>query len=289
MGKVGSAVGGVSFVIAAGDNYYFNGVKDVHSDRFEKTWSNVYSAPSLQVPFLLVAGNHDHKGNVSAQIEYTTMDPTKRWTFPDFYHKQNFKDEESGVTLDVILIDTVQLCDMSQAEDESVPGYFHPLPLKAKDHTVAAADQWTWIENEMAASTADYLLVVGHFPVYSVCQHGPTSTLIEHLKPLLDKYNAHYVSGHDHCMNHFVDGATHHILSGMGDTCCYSDDNLNNPAIPAGALKWYVSEGHKPNFLIGGFTSFSLDESAMHVVYHDGKGDELYKADPVPKRKLSLA
>jgi len=43
------------------------------------------------------------------------------------------------------------------------------------------------------------------FQVNSVCQHGPTSTLITHLKPLLTTYQAHYMAGHDHCMEHIVE------------------------------------------------------------------------------------
>ena len=35
--------------------------------------------------------------------------------------------------------------------------------------------QWEWLEGAMAASTADYLWVGGHYPVWSVCTHGPTT------------------------------------------------------------------------------------------------------------------
>ncbi len=46
---------------------------------------------------------------------------------------------------------------------------------------------------------APYLLVNGHFPVYSVAEHGPTACLIERLRPLLHKYHATaYICGHDH-------------------------------------------------------------------------------------------
>ena len=287
MGKVAAELN-AQFVLALGDNFYFSGVENAESARFEHTWDKVYSAQSLQVPWYVIAGNHDHKGNVSAQIEYTAVDPSSRWQFPSLYHKQSFKDE-GGVTMDVILIDTVQLCDMNQAADESVAGYFDPLPPKAKDFSSASSDQWLWIENEMANSKADYLIVGGHFPVYSVCQHGPTQTLIDHLKPLLDKYNAHYLSGHDHCLNHFQEGQTNYVLTGLGDTCCYSTDNLANTAIPAGALKWYTGRGHKESWkIIAGFTSFAADAQAMTITYHDGKGDVLFKADPVPKRVLQM-
>ncbi len=46
---------------------------------------------------------------------------------------------------------------------------------------------------------APYLLVSGHYPVYSVAEHGPTQCLIDRLRPLLHQYKATaYICGHDH-------------------------------------------------------------------------------------------
>jgi hypothetical protein len=102
-------------------------------------------------------------------------------------------------------------------------GYFEPLAQKEK---AEASTQWSWIESQMAASKADYLLVGGHYPVYSVCEHGPTSSLVANLKPLLEQYGGHYFAGHDHCMEHLAENNVQYIVTGMGEECCYANSNM---------------------------------------------------------------
>ena len=67
--------------------------------------------------------------------------------------------------------------------------------------------QWKWIKKTMKDSTADWLLVCGHYPginntnsvmylcffnhiVWSISEHGPTKELVDNLRPMLIKYNA---------------------------------------------------------------------------------------------------
>lgn len=153
----------------------------------------MYSAESLQVPWYMIAGNHDHYGNVSAEVSYSAI--SERWNFPNLYHSKSFSDV-SGTTLDVIFIDTIDLSGNTVGY-EGDPGYYNKLPLKS---VADAAEQWTWIEEQLSSSTADYLIVAGHFPVYSVCEHGNTQTLYDNLRPLLIEHKAHYLAGHDHCL-----------------------------------------------------------------------------------------
>ena len=49
---------------------------------------------------------------------------------------------------------------MVASEDD--PAYFDKLPRRPRS---LALTQWTWIEEQMEASTADYLIVAGHYPV----------------------------------------------------------------------------------------------------------------------------
>jgi tartrate-resistant acid phosphatase type 5 len=71
MGSVASQVG-ASFVLSTGDNVYENGVTSASDPLWAATFSDIYTHPSLaDVPFYAVAGNHDWRGNVSAQVDPT--------------------------------------------------------------------------------------------------------------------------------------------------------------------------------------------------------------------------
>ena len=51
----------------------------------------------------------------------------------------------------------------------------------------------------LRSSTAHYLIVVGHYPVWSIAEHGPTKCLVDRLRPLLQTYHVTaYINGHDH-------------------------------------------------------------------------------------------
>lgn len=43
--------------------------------------------------------------------------------------------------------------------------------------------QRRWLENELRASTADWKVVVGHYPVWSIAEHGPTPQMVYCLPP----------------------------------------------------------------------------------------------------------
>ena len=201
---------GADTVILLGDNFYYEGVTTADSRRFNDTFEQVYT-PELygdDTTFWAIAGNHDHKGNVSAQIEHSTM--SERWNFPSHYYKKAWSwvadDGITGRTAELLLLDTAILCGESDVYDEAtgewqtltgaeLPGPFYPEAAKA---------QWEWLEAALEESTADFLWVGGHYPIFSAGNDGTVPLLVDKLLPLLAAHGAHYVSGHDHMFEHIV-------------------------------------------------------------------------------------
>jgi len=244
---------------------------------------------NLEVPFYAIAGNHDHKGNVTAQIAYTVL--SKRWIYPESYYgvHHTFNNTNEGTSsLDIFFIDTVILS--GNTDDNEKYGLDEWAQPHGPINQVAADEQWDWLEKAMENSTANYLWVAGHYPVWSACSHGPTSKLVSKLKPLLEKYNAHYMCGHDHCMGHIDEGTgVQYIMTGAGKECCYGGSNVDKN--PKGSIKWWMSgqggSGYEPMpFKIkSGFTSFRVGTDSMKVVYHAHNGTTLYTTPDIKPRQ----
>ncbi len=81
-------------------------------------------------------------------------------------------------------------------------------------------DQVAHIERMLEEATADppsWLLVVGHYPIYSAGDHGDMSELSTNLLPLLLKYKVHaYICGHDHISEHLRKDGIEYFVAGAG-------------------------------------------------------------------------
>eukprot|EP01059_Diplonema_ambulator_P028006 TRINITY_DN46707_c0_g1_i1.p1 TRINITY_DN46707_c0_g1~~TRINITY_DN46707_c0_g1_i1.p1 ORF type:complete len:348 (+),score=74.47 TRINITY_DN46707_c0_g1_i1:47-1045(+) len=280
MGKVAGELGDVGFVLAMGDNFYEDGLwGSEYSKRFQETFEDVFTSEGLQVPWYVVAGNHDYLGNVTAQIEYTRH--STRWNFPSHYYsftKNLTTSSNKTIVTEIIYLDTVVLTGMSH-HDEATGVTTHPEgPADVK----LAETQYKWLEDTMAKSTADYLWVAGHYPVYSQCVHGPTFILVEQVLPLLKKYKASgYASGHDHCQGYFQQDGLSFVLSGAGKECCYSPKHADS--LPANITKFHM-DGHNKYDADGGFAAFTVNETMTIVRYFTDNGTLIYTTDPIYPR-----
>jgi len=282
---------------------YPNGIQmpadgDAAHLRFNKTFENVYTAPSLRnVPFYAIAGNHDHNGNVTAQMQYTDhpQNVGGRWQFPNWYHNVTRRFEVGGATveLEVLLFDSVVM--LGNTDVQRADGAFEELKLSALPprDTTLAAEQLAWLTGRLQTSTADYLWVGGHYPVWAIGQDPPTGVNAI-LRDLLNEHGAQYFNGHEHDFEHLREEGSNvnYICTGAGYFCCYEDKNLDT--VPQGSIrfatsgnggaKWYGGVEPPPFEILSGFTSYRVGANSMKVVFHAHNGTVLYETPPILPR-----
>lgn len=266
MGKKAAEIGS-QFTVALGDNFYTYGVKDVDDSRFQDTYENVFTADSLQSRWYVVCGNHDHYGNASAEVAYTQR--SKRWYMPDFYYTETVKVPGTSMSVQFVFIDTVILSGLT---DIAVRG----LPPSGPRSPTQASQQWAWINDTLAASTADWIIVSGHYPVWSVAEHGPTKDLVQKLRPMLIRYNVSaYLCGHDHNLQHIQENEDQvsYFVIGAGHLTDPSESHKSD--VPAGSLKFHYGLSDS-NDSKGGFATMSVSETTMTLTFFDDKGNQLY-------------
>ena len=279
-------------ILLLGDNFYTHGVQTNMSSRFTQTFEQVYPPTSFeQLPFYVIAGNHDHKGNVQAQIDY--HDDSSRWHFPQLYYTLPFSFvSTTGVnrTVDIIMLDTVTLVGACQGEEDytGCPLVLHP------DKVDASTTQWLWLETQLTQSTADFLWVAGHYPIYSAGSDGTTPLLVSKLLPMLKRVNAHYISGHDHMHEHIVEDGVNMFVTGPGKFCCYDPIKINT--VPLEAIQFMVSGkngqgrsiGPKPvTNMTSGFSSMEFDDEVTITMYQQD-GEVVWAPPSIPCRELTV-
>jgi tartrate-resistant acid phosphatase type 5 len=192
------------FVISVGDNFYENGVVSVDDPQWRTSFENVYHEPALQIPWQVILGNHDYRGNCDAQLAYGRTHP--RWNMPARYFVQTHH-LDAGTTADFFYLDTTPM----------IKGYY--IEEKTAPHVITqdVPKQLAWFKDALAASKARWKIVFGHHPIYSGGEHGDTPELIEHVLPLLHEYNVQaWFNGHDHDLQHLVDDRMNFFCTGAG-------------------------------------------------------------------------
>uniref|UniRef100_A0A4W4FF31 Tartrate-resistant acid phosphatase type 5 n=1 Tax=Electrophorus electricus TaxID=8005 RepID=A0A4W4FF31_ELEEL len=261
MGRTADQLG-ADFVLALGDNFYFKGVRSVDDPRFQETFENVYTARSLNIPWFVIAGNHDHAGNVLAQIHYSKL--SQRWNFPYFYYELNFRIPKTDSTLTILMLDTVLLCGNTDDFQDQKP--------QGPTSNAQANRQLLWLQQRLASSKADFLLVAGHYPIWSISKHGPTSCLVKKLRPLLVKYEATaYLCGHDHNLQYFKESDIGYIVSGAGN---FMDPNVKHRHdVPKSSLKFFTGEAST----LGGFVHMEVTKKKLVITFLQARGTSLYQ------------
>ncbi|MCX6335114.1 MAG: metallophosphoesterase [Bacteroidia bacterium] len=189
MGDVASDVS-ARFIVTGGDNFQTAGVQSVQDPLWWFNHENIYTHPSLNVDWYPALGNHDHGGNIQAQIDYSNI--SRRWRMPSNYY--TLVKTRNDVSIRLIILDTYSMVEGFGSPDDK-------YTLKAAQKQVHFVDSVLTVEKE------DWVVVVGHHPVYSAhpTRHN-TKELVQYLNPVLNRHDVDYfVGAHDHIFQHLKD------------------------------------------------------------------------------------
>jgi hypothetical protein len=112
------------------------------------SFENVYTHSSSHYDWYPALGNHDHGGNIQAQIDYSKI--SRRWKMPASYY--TLVKSRDGISVRLVILDTYPLV---MAFSGSNPDY------SVKD----AERQLAWADSVFTVATEQWVVVVGHHPV----------------------------------------------------------------------------------------------------------------------------
>ena len=268
-----------AFVLSLGDHFYFHGVKSADDPRWRRSFESVYDHAALQGAgfWRAVAGNHDHDGNISAQLAYAAR-PASRWHFPALQYRWR-EQLPDATTVDFVMLDTSMLCPSRRRRRR-----------RRRRSGKAAERHWAWVQEALDASDeSSYLVVAGHFPVHSPSGHGPTPCLRERLEPMLRHSRASvYLSGHDHALFHVGRKSAADVqYHGVGAGFALSRSAKHAHTVPAGQLRFHRRARSLLGGLVqGGFAGVSVSATGMTVTHYDEAGAVAHQ-HTVPPREAS--
>ena len=250
----------MSYTIAAGDNFYKHGVSSVTDAQWQSTFLAPYP-PSL--PFYAALGNHDYKGNIWAQVNYTSLPsnvlPTpvfnhdKHWNLPYPYYSKLV----GNVFL--IVIDTVlfERCEVNKNK----PDLF-------KKRCWDGYAQLDWLKKELTENVPAetwHIVVVGHYPLYANGPHLNQQWMQNILTPLFEAHGVSaYINADNHYMQYSVVNGVHYINSGGGAGYMMHTPHQKGYKEHSKSVWSYISDGV--------FAHFALRDTLLNFVAEPGRG-----------------
>lgn len=202
-----------SFVVNVGDSFYDDGVASANDPQWWTSFKSVYTQPGLATrKWYSIAGNHDYRNNVTAQVRWAGDD---RWVMPDLNYSMMWEVEPGNAAagcVAAVFIDTVPFIQHYYDKPD-------PPNMIANLNASRPAEQLEWAKGALAAARAacNAVIMVGHHPLVSNAQHGNNTDLIVKFGPLLEQYKVDaYLAGHDHTLMHMEALGFDTIITGAG-------------------------------------------------------------------------
>ena len=152
----------------------------------------IYSHPDLMLPWYPILGNHEYRGNTQAVIDYSNV--SARWQMPARYYTKVM--EEDGITVRLVMTDTPPMIDKYRKDTDKYPD------AGKQDLNV----QLEWVDSVLTAAKEDWVIVVGHHPIYADTDKNDTerTDMQRRLDTILRKHGNvdFYICGHIHNFQH---------------------------------------------------------------------------------------
>lgn len=206
MGEMAEAIGPEA-VLALGDVHHFEGVASVSDPLWMTNYESIYSHPELMTEWLPILGNHEYRGNTGAVLDYSRV--SRRWVMPARYYSRTFRDKDTSVKM--VFIDTTPLIDKYRNEPDKYPDACRQ----------DLNEQLSWLDNELQNGHEDWVIVVGHHPIYADTPKDDTERrdMERRVDTILRKHKVDmYICGHIHNFQHIrrPDSGTDYIVNSSG-------------------------------------------------------------------------
>lgn len=255
MGEMAEEIGPEA-IIATGDVHHFDGVASVNDPLWMTNYELIYTHPELMLSWLPVLGNHEYRGNTQAVLDYSKV--SRRWQIENRYYTKVFTDDDAGTSLRVVFIDTTPLIDSYRAD-----GRYPDAGKQDID------EQLKWIDATLKTAKEDWVIVVGHHPMYAETKKdiAEQKDIQRRLLPIFQKNCnvAMYVCGHIHNFQHIRKPS----------------DNTDYVVNTAGALSRKVKPTDGTVFCSPstGFSVLSASKEKLSLFMVDSKGVVVHRVD----------
>ena len=256
MGKMAGELE-VEAVLALGDIHHFMGVESVNDPLWMTNYELIYSHPELQIPWYPILGNHEYRGNTQAVLDYSNV--SRRWQMPARYYSKVF--EEDGATLRVVFIDTTPLIDKYHKDSLDYPS------VPQQD----AKKQLAWLEEELSGAKEDWVVVVGHHPIYAhtTKSESERKDMQKRVDPILRRHNVDmYICGHIHNFQHIKPQGTSidYVVNSAGSLARSKVEAIEGTIFASGEAGFSI-------------LSFTKDELCLDLM--NGKGKTIHSVKRV--------